>query len=147
MRKIRSSLLAGTAVAALACLPVAPALAHGHDVGHGLVGALVTLATLPLVITADVLSGGRRDDYYAAPPDSYGRAPAYTPSPGYYAPPRVAYAPRPQYYAPERSYYGGGSRSYEPSRGYYGAPRYSGSYGGGYGGRSDHSRYGDHYRR
>lgn len=148
MRNIRSSLLAATAVAALACLPVAPALAHGHDgrdVGHGLVGALVTLATLPLVVTADILSGGHRDDYDAAPPDYYGRAPAYAPSPGYYAPPRVAYAPRPQYYAPERSYYGGGSRSHEPSRGYYGAPRYSGSYGG-YGVRSDHSRYGDRYR-
>lgn len=146
MRKLRSPLLAATAVAALACLPVAPALAHGHDgrdVGHGLVGALVTLATLPLVITADVLSGGRRDDYYTAQPDYYGREPAYAQSPGYYAPPRTAYAPRPQYYAPQRSYYGGYARSYEPSRGYYAAPRYSGSYGA----RSDHSRYGDHYRR
>jgi hypothetical protein len=149
MLTLKKTILALSAATTLACLPFTPALAHGHDggreIGHGLVGALVTLATLPLVITADVLSGGRRDDYYAAPPDSYGRAPAYAPSPGYYAPPRVAYAPRPQYYAPERSYYGGGSRSYEPSRGYYGAPRYSGSYGG-YGGRSDHSRYGDHYR-
>lgn len=145
MRKLKTSLLAATAVAALACLPVAPALAHGgdgRDIGHGLVGALVTLATLPLVVTADILSGGRRDDYYAAPPDYYGRAPAYAPSPGYYAPPRVAYAPRAQYYAPQRSYYGGYARSYEPSRGSYAAPRDSRSYGG----RSDHSRYSG-YRR
>lgn len=129
MIKVRQSILGVAAAAAIAFLPMAPAMAAGHGfrplhsfgIGHGLLGAAVALATLPLVIASNVVagvgesvasypsSGYAGPGYGYAPPVAYAPPrPYYAPYPGYYAP-RVAYGPR-AYYAPHPSYY---------SRGYY----------------------------
>jgi hypothetical protein len=127
MVKVRQTIFGVAAAAAIALLPVAPAMAGGHGfrhpfgIGHGLLGAAVALATLPLVVASNVVAGVSEtlapypSSGYAAP--AYGYAPpvAYAPPPTYYAPypgyyaPRVAYGPR-GYYAPRPGYY---------SRGYY----------------------------
>jgi len=88
---------------------MAPAMAGGHGfrplhpygLGHGLVGASVALATLPLVLASTVVAG-------------VSESVAPYPSPGY-APPSYGYAP-PVAYAGPRPYYA-------PYPGYYGAPR------------------------
>src|SRR4029077_5888011 len=87
----------------------------------GLLGAAVTLATLPLVVASNLVTGIAESvapypsPGYAAP--SYGYAP-----PVAYAAPRPYYAPYPGYYAPRvaygpRAYYGGHPGYY--GRGYY----------------------------
>jgi hypothetical protein len=129
MVKIKQAIFGVAAAAGIALLPLAPAMADGHGfrghpfgVGHGLLGAAVALATLPLVIASNVIAGVGESvapyPGYAAPgyaPPAYGYAPPvvyarpyYAPNPGYYAP-RVAYGPR--------AYYGGHSGYY--GRGYY----------------------------
>jgi hypothetical protein len=129
MIKVRHSILAMAAAAAIAFLPMAPAMAGGHGfrplhpfgLGHGLLGAAVALATLPLVVASSVVAGVSESvapypssgyagpAYGYAPPVAYAPPrPYYAPYPGYYAP-RVAYGPR-AYYAPHAGYY---------SRGYY----------------------------
>jgi hypothetical protein len=128
------------AFAVLACAPIVPAVAGGHGFGHvhgwglgrGLVGAVVGLATLPLVIASAAISASVPDAPQVAPQPYYAPAGAYYPPapvsqpaprsyyapPAYYAPsayaPRAYYAPRPYYAprgysapAPGRSYYGG----------------------------------------
>ncbi len=122
-RQIR---LGVAAAAAIALLPMAPAMAHGPGfrpaypfaVGHGLFGAAVALATLPLVIASNVVAGVSGS---VAPYQSQGYA-----TPGYgYAPPVAYGAPRP-YYAPYQGYYAAPRASYGP-RPYYGArPGYGG---------------------
>jgi hypothetical protein len=127
MIKFRQSCFGVVAAAAVALLPIAPAMANGHGfrpghgfgVGHGLLGAAVALATLPLVVASSVITGISESaapysnqgyaapQYGYAPPVAYAR-PYYAPYPGYYAAPR-AYGPRP--------YYGG--RSGYGGRGYY----------------------------
>ena len=118
------AILGVAASAAIALLPMAPAMAggpgfrplHPFGFGRGVVGAAVALATLPLAIASTVLSGVGES---VAPYPSSGYAgPAYG-----YAPP-VAYAPR-AYYAPYAGYYaprgGYGPRPYYNARaGYYG---------------------------
>lgn len=127
MIKLKQAIFAVVAAAAVALLPMAPAMAHGHGfrpfhpfgLGHGLLGAAVALATLPLVVASDVVAGISESvapyptEGYAGPP--YGYAPPvaysaprpyYAPYPGYYAP-RITYAPR-GYYAPRPNYYGRG---------------------------------------
>ena len=131
MIKIKQAIFGVAAAAAIAFLPMAPAMAGGHGFrpihpfgfGHGIVGAAVALATLPLVIASSVVSGVGESvaSYpsagYAGPAYGYAYAPSvayaaprpyYAPYPGYYAPP-AAYGPR-GYYAPRAGYY---------SRGYY----------------------------
>ncbi len=130
----RHALLGVAAATLIALLPTTPALAHGHGfrpfhpfgLGHGLIGAAVALATLPLVVASSVVAGVSESvaapaTGYAAP--AYGYAPPiaypqpyYTPYAGYYAAPRIAYGPR-GYYAPRaayggRGYYRGGGNSY-----------------------------------
>ena len=133
MVKVRQSILGVAAAAAIALLPMAPAMAGGHGfrplhpfgIGHGLLGAAVALATLPLVIASSVVAGVSESvapypssgyagpAYGYAPPVAYAPPrPYYAPYPGYYAP-RVAYGPR-GYYAPRQSYY---SRGYSNSGG------------------------------
>jgi len=133
MVKVRQAILGITAAAAVALLPMAPAMAgghgfrpHGFGLGRGIVGAAVALATLPLTIAAAVVSGGESLAEYSAPgygypapaygSPSYGYAPQvayaaprpyYAPYPGYYSAPRVYYGPRP-YYAAHPGYYGHG---------------------------------------
>jgi hypothetical protein len=127
MVRIRRAILGVAAAAAIAVLPLAPAMAGGHGfrpfhpfgIGHGLLGAAVALATLPLVVASQVASsvgesvapnptqGYAAPAYGYAPPVVYAAPrPYYAPSPGYY-PPRVAYGPR-GYYAPRPGYYGRG---------------------------------------
>lgn len=126
MVKIKQAIFGVAAAAAIALLPMAPAMADGHGFrpfhpfgfGHGIVGAAVALATLPLAIASSVVSGvgesvgsypspGYAGPAYGyAPPVAYAPRPYYAPYPGYYAP-RVAYGPR-GYYAPRPGYYGRG---------------------------------------
>jgi hypothetical protein len=113
--------------AAIALLPMTPAMANGHGfrpfhpfgVGHGLFGAAVALATLPLAIASSVVAGVSESitpypsQGYASP--SYGYAPPLS-----YAAPRPYYAPYPNYAAPRvgyRPYYG--ARPGYDGRGYY----------------------------
>jgi hypothetical protein len=125
----KQAFLGVAAAAAMALLPMAPAMANGpgfppvypFGVGHGLLGAAATLATLPLVVASNVVAavsgsapyqtqGYGAPAYGYAPPAAYGAPrPYYAPSPGYYAAPRAGYGPRPYYGA--RPGYGG--------RGYY----------------------------
>jgi hypothetical protein len=129
MVKIKRAIFGIAATAAIVLLPMAPAMAggpgfrplHPFGIGHGLFGAAVALATLPLAIASSVVSGVGGS---VAPYPSAGYAgPAYG-----YAPP-VADAPRP-YYAPYPGYYPRvAPRAYGP-RG-YGAP-HPGYYGRGY---------------
>jgi hypothetical protein len=132
--KIKQAILGVAAVAAIALLPMAPAMADGHGYrplhpfgfGHGVIGAAVALATLPLAIASTVLSGvgesvapypssGYAGPAYA-PPVAYAPRPYYAPYPQYYAAPRVAYGPRPYYNARPgyyaRGYYRSGGNSY-----------------------------------
>jgi hypothetical protein len=127
MLKVRESIMV-VAAAAIAFLPMAPAMAAGHGfrplhpfgIGHGLVGAVVALATLPLVVASTVVAGVSESvapspssayasaAYRSAPPVAYAPPrPYYSPYPGYYGP-RVAYGPR-GYYEPRPSYYGRGN--------------------------------------
>ena len=114
MLSVRHTLLGAAAAAGIALLPMAPAMAHGHGfrashsfgVGHGLVGAAVALATLPLVIASNVVTGISE----AVAGNGYGYAPPVT-----YAAQRPYYAPYPSYYP--RPYYAGHAR-YD-GRGYH----------------------------
>ena len=134
----RHVFLGVAAAAAMALLPMAPAMANGHGfrplhpfgLGHGLLGAAVALATLPLVVASSVVAGVSESvapnpfpgyaapSYGYAPPVAYAR-PYYAPYPQYYAAPRAvprgAYGQR-GYYPPHAGYYG---------RGYYRAAGYS----------------------
>jgi hypothetical protein len=137
------------AAAAIALLPIAPAMANGHGfralhpfgLGHGLLGAAVALATLPLVVASSVVAGVSESvapdpaPGYTAP--AYGYAPPVAYARPYYAPPvayaRPYYAPYPQYYAAPRAVPRGayGPRGYYAAhtgytgRGYYRAGGYS----------------------
>jgi hypothetical protein len=139
MAKVRQAFFGITVAAAIALLPMTPAMAggghgfrpHGFGLGRGIVGAAVALATLPLAIAAAVVSGGEPlaapaaypaagyggPSYGYAPQVSYaGPRPYYAPYPGYYAAPQAYYGPRP-YYAAHPNYYGhgyyrGGGNSY-----------------------------------
>src|ERR1700674_816812 len=131
MATVRQAFFCITVAAAIALLPMAPAVAggghgfrpHGFGLGRGIVGAAVALATLPLTIAAAVVSGGESlAPYPAGYPaagyggPSYGYAPQvshagprpyYAPYPGYYAAPHAYSGPRP-YYAAHPNYYGHG---------------------------------------
>jgi hypothetical protein len=129
MVKIKQTIFGVAAAAAIALLPIAPAMAGGHGFrpihpfgfGHGIVDAAVALATLPLAIASSVVSGtGKSVGSYPSTPygsAAYGYAP-----PVAYAAPRPYYAPYPGYYAPRVAY---GSRGYAaPHTGYDGRGYY-----------------------
>src|SRR5450755_4021590 len=107
--KIKQAIFGVAAAAAIALLPMAPAMAgghgfrpvHGFGIGRGLLGTAVALATLPLVIASSVITGVAES---VAPYPSPGyEAPGYA-APTYgYAPPIVYATPRP-YYAPYPGY-------------------------------------------
>jgi hypothetical protein len=142
-RAIRKAFATATVIA-LACAPTTSAFARGHfgghalGLGHGVVGAAVALATLPLVIASEVLGGGERAD-------AYGPAPEYAgPPPAYYRPPVVYYGGPEAYYRPAPYYSRPRAGFYEPSRGYY-EPRsryYPGPHGDHAASRPDDRRYG-----
>ncbi|MHB8476990.1 MAG: hypothetical protein ACYDBZ_11980 [Steroidobacteraceae bacterium] len=94
------------AAALLACAPILPAVAGGHGFGHvhgwglgrGLVGAVVGLATLPLVIASAAIAATVPGPGYAA--GAFDGPRGYAPRA--YAAPRAYSAP-----ASGRNYYGG----------------------------------------
>jgi hypothetical protein len=137
MVKVRRAIFGVAAAATIALLPLASAMAGGHGfrplhpfgIGHGLLGAAVALATLPLVLASNVVAGV--SESFAPYPSSgyvgpaYGYAPTVVyaaprpysaPYPGYYAAPRAAYGPRPYYGAhpgyDRRGYYRSGGNTY-----------------------------------
>jgi hypothetical protein len=126
MINVKHAILGVAATAAIAVLPMASAMANGHGfrpahgfgVGHGLLGAAVALATLPLVVASNVLAGVSES---AAPYQS----PGYPGSSYAYAPP-VAYAPARSYYAPHPGYYAAPGAVYGPRPYYRGHPGYDG---------------------
>jgi hypothetical protein len=161
MPGIKQALLGSAVAAAIACAPMAPAAAGVHGVGplhpfglgRGLVGAALSLATLPIVIASAALSAAASDGpqapaYGGAPPayaPGYAAAPVYAPPPAYYPAPRTYYAPAPAYY-PRAPVYYPQPRAYYPApraaayaprtnsvprAGYYGANRGRASYGSG----------------
>jgi hypothetical protein len=144
---IKRTILAMSAVAALALVPVTKASAAGPLLalpwllGHPL-AALAALAAIPAAANSQQSYAGAR--YPAAP--AY---PSYYAPPPYYAAPQVAYAPAYNLggwgYARTPSPYGAPSpRGYTPAHGYYTpGPRYYGSYGG----HSSNHSSGSGYRR
>jgi hypothetical protein len=141
MLRLKKTVFAASAVAALALAPVTPAAAAGlvpWIVGRHVVEAVLGLATLPFAVASAALSADQPAAPYAPTPDYGGPSPGYYAPPNYYARPSVYYAPAPAYYAGRQTYYRPGvsyarplPRFYEAPRGYY-APRsrYSASYGG-----------------
>jgi hypothetical protein len=129
MVKVRQAAFGIVAAAAVALLPMAPAMAdghgfrpaHGYGVGRGLFGAAVALATLPLVIASSVVAGVN-EAVAPAPPEYAARSYGYAP-PVAYAPVRPYYAPYPRYYAAPRAAYG--PRPYYGGHGYYRSSGYS----------------------
>ena len=128
MVKIKQTIFGVAAAAAIALLPMAPAMAGGHGFrpfhafgfGHGIVDAAVALATLPLAIASSVVSGtGESGGSY--PSTGYGSAAYGYAPPVAYAAPRPYYAPYPGYYAPRVAY---GSRGYAARPGNYGRGYY-----------------------
>jgi hypothetical protein len=141
MLRLKKTVLAASAVAALALAPVTPAAAVGlvpWIVGRHVVGAVLGLAMLPFAVASAALGADQPAAPYPPTPDYGGPSPGYSAPPNYYARPPVYYAPAPAYYARRQTYYQPGvsyarplSRFYEaPRRGYY-APRsrYIASYG------------------
>ncbi|HMD75588.1 MAG TPA: hypothetical protein VKG05_17115 [Steroidobacteraceae bacterium] len=142
--ELTRSLFAATAGTLIACLPVTPAAAGGPGMGpihpwgfgHGLIGAVFGLATLPLAIVSAAVSAAQP----AAPEPAYPAAPGY--APGYapsYAP---SYAPRPSYY-PSAGYYAAPPGYFVPRPYFQPHP----SYRGGYGARESYRSGGYGYRR
>jgi hypothetical protein len=144
MPGIKQALLGSAVAAAIACAPMAPAAAAGHGVGplhpfglgRGLVGAALSLATLPIVIASAALSAAASDGPPTYAP-GYAPAPVYAPPPAYYPAPRTYYAPAPAYYprAPvyypqPRAYYPGPRASYAPRTYYAAHPGYHGANSG-----------------
>jgi hypothetical protein len=139
MSGIKRAIVAATAAAVIAFVPVAPAAAYGHGFGplhafgfgHGLVGAVFGLAVLPLTIASAVLSAGEQApppaQPYGAPygyaPPAYAPPQSYAPPPAYYAPP-VYYAPRPAYYRPAYGYNSAPRSYYAPRSNYAAGPGY-----------------------
>lgn len=122
----RQTALGLAAAVAIALLPMSPAMANGHAfrplhpfaLGHGLLGAAVALATLPLAVASTVLSSVSES---AAPYASAGYGgPAYGYAPP--APARPYYAPHPYYAAPRVNY---GPRAYAAHPGYGGRGYYA----------------------
>src|SRR5580704_12438796 len=109
MRRFNRLTCGWMAVAAIACAPMAPAMAGGHGFvhvhawgfGHGLLGAVVGLATLPIVVASAAISAATPEVAYPsagydAGPRGYAAPPAYYSAPQtYYGPPAAAYYPRP----------------------------------------------------
>jgi hypothetical protein len=125
MVKIKQTIVGVAAAVGIALLPMAPAMAGGHGFrpfhpfgfGHGIVGAAVALATLPLAIASSVVSG-TGESVGSYPPTGYGSAAYGYAPPVAYAAPRPYYAPYSGYYAPRAAY---GPRGYAAPR-----PGYSG---------------------
>jgi hypothetical protein len=122
------------AAAMLACAPILPAVAGGHSFGHvhgwglgrGLVGAVVGLATLPLVIASAAIAASVPDSGYASGAVEGPRG--YAPAPGVYAAPPPVYYPRAPVYYPTRY----APRAYASPR-VYSAPASGRGYYGGHG--------------
>jgi hypothetical protein len=140
MLRLKKTVFAASAVAALALAPVTPAAAVGFlpwIVGRHVAGAVLGLATLPFAVASAALAADQPAAPYPPTPDYGGPSPGYYAPPNYYARPPVYYAAAPAYYAGRQTRYQPGvsyarplPRFYEAPRGYY-APRsrYIASYG------------------
>src|SRR5450631_1338964 len=138
MQGIKHAVLGTVAAAVITCAPIATTEAHGlghlhpWGLGRGLLGAVVGLATLPIVIASAALSATEPEAPYQSSP-GYDGPRSYAPPPAYYAAPQT-YAPPQAYYAPPRAYYprapvySPATRPYYAPRAYY-VPR-PGYYGG-----------------
>jgi hypothetical protein len=130
---VKQAIVAAAATAVIALVPVTPAAAFGRGIGaghlfgfgHGLVGAVFGLATLPLLVASEVLSASAQASQQEAPAygapygyaqPAYSAPPSYGPPPSYGVPP-VYYAPRPAYY-PRAYGYSPAPRSYYAPRSY-----------------------------
>lgn len=123
--RLGKTVIAASAVAALALAPVTPAAAAGlvpWIVGRHVVGAVLGLATLPFVVASAALAAEQPAAPYPPTPDYGGPSPGYYAPPNYYARPPVYYAPGPAYNAGRQTYYQPRVSYARPSRGYY-APR------------------------
>jgi hypothetical protein len=132
MLGLKKTALAAAGITALALAPITPAAAAGALIvpwliARHVVGAVVGLATLPLVVAS--LAAGQQAAPYPPTPD-YGGSPSYYPPPNYYGRPPTYYAGSQRYYRPAVHYARAVPRFYETPRGYY-APhtRYTGAYG------------------
>ena len=156
MTALKMKWLTGLSAVALACAPIAPALAGEHDGGYGhhwdhdrgAGGVIAALVALPIVIAAAAALGAEShaDVVYGPAPDY--RAPPVVydaPPPVYYAPPPPVYyapPPRPVYYVPARTDYD--APAYYAPRAYYRGDHDRGWRGEhGYGERAGY-RYDDH---
>ena len=139
MQGFKHAVLGTLAVAAITCAPIATAEAHGFGhlhpwgLGRGVLGAVVGLATLPIVIASAALAATEPEVPYQSAP-GYDGPRGYAAPPAYYAAPQTYYPPPQAYYAPPRAYYPRATayspamRPYYAPRAYY-APR-PGYYGG-----------------
>jgi hypothetical protein len=124
MQGFKHAVLGTVAAAAITCAPIAIAEAHGFGhlhpwgLGRGLLGAVVGLATLPIVIASAALSATEPEAPYQSPP-GYDGPRSYAPPQAYYAPPR-AYYPRAPVYSPATRPYYAPRAYYAPRPGYYG---------------------------
>ena len=149
MRYLKHSILAAGASFALACIPIAPAAAHGPGlwlpwgVGRGVLGAVAAVATLPLAIAAAALSIEPPRYGYEGPPAGYYPAPNYDArTPTYYATAPYDASPR-HYYAPA-AYYCRPTSGYDAPRAY---PTGRDGYHSSYGGNASFRAAGPGYRR
>jgi len=122
MHGLKRITLAGSAAAALLCIPITPAVAAGPllllpVLGHA-VAAMARLATLPLIAAS-----AQSPAPYAQRPLYNAAAPNYYAPPGYIASPRVSYAPPVAYHAAPYPYYRATQLYPWPRRDY--APRLS----------------------
>jgi hypothetical protein len=154
MLRLKKTVFAASAVAALALAPLTPAAAAGlvpWIVGRHVVGAVLGLATLPFAIASAALSVDQPAAPYPPTPDYGDPSSGYYAPPNYYARPPVYYAPAPAYYAGRQTYYRPGVSYARPSPRFYEAPRgYSASrsrYSASYGGHAPSRSGGVAYRR
>ena len=152
MQGLKHAVLGTVAAAAITCAPIATAEAHGFGhlhpwgLGRGVLGAVLGLATLPIVIASAALSATEPEAPYQSSP-AYEGPRSYAPRPAYYAAPQTYYPPPQAYYAPPRAYYPRAT-AYSPAMRPYYAPRaYYAPRPGYYGGHASYRASGYAYSR
>jgi len=141
MPRLKQTVFAAAATAALLWLPVKPAAANPLFFAPWVLGRVIVagarLATLPLVAASAAASELQSPAQYPAAPGYYGEPTGYPAPPNYYPRPPAYYPPPPGYYPAPQAYYRPAvayappmPQRYAQPRGYYRARMpYSGSYG------------------
>jgi hypothetical protein len=139
MARLKQTVFAAVATAAIVCVPIRPAAAAGPllfapwALGH---------IVLPL-IAASAAASAQPQAPYPSSPGYYGGAPGYYAPPNYYVRPPLGYYPQ-AYYRPPPSYAPPMPRFYAQPRSYYPSrPPYHGAYGG----QASYRSSGSGYRR